>query len=126
MTSNIMLTLAFLAGVLAVYYLTPRAGRQWILLAASLLFYLSADPRLLLLAAGSALWSFAAGIGTERAGTKKEKRIWLAAAVLHYCEVAGYTISEVDAVMLALYRASTDASKECQRNTKFTLVDDKR
>ena len=28
MTSNIMLTLAFLAGVLAVYYLTPRAGRQ--------------------------------------------------------------------------------------------------
>ena len=38
MTSNIMLTLAFLAGVLAVYYLTPRAGRQWILLAASLLF----------------------------------------------------------------------------------------
>ena len=59
MTSNIMLTLAFLAGVLAVYYLTPRAGRRWILLAASLLFYLSADPRLLLLAAGSALWSFA-------------------------------------------------------------------
>lgn len=50
----------------------------------------------------------------------------LAAAVLHYCEAAEYTISEVDAVMLALYRASTDASKECQRNTKFTLVDDKR
>ena len=55
MTSNIMLTLAFLAGVLAVYYLTPKAGRQWILLAASLLFYLSADPRMLLLSGGSAL-----------------------------------------------------------------------
>ena len=82
MTSNVMLTLAFLAGVLAVFYLTPKAGRRWILLAASLLFYLSADPRLLLLSGGSALWSFAAGIGTERAGTKKEKRIWLAAAVL--------------------------------------------
>ena len=82
MTSNVMLTLAFLAGVLAVFYLTPKAGRQWILLAASLLFYLSADPRLLLLSGGSALWSFAAGIGTEKAGTKKEKRIWLAAAVL--------------------------------------------
>ena len=52
MTSNIMLTLAFLAGVLAVYYLTPKAGRQWILLAASLLFYLSADPRMLLLSGG--------------------------------------------------------------------------
>lgn len=82
MTSNVMLTLAFLAGVLAVFYLTPKAGRQWILLAASLLFYLSADPRLLLLSGGSALWSFAAGIGMEKAGTKKEKRIWLAAAVL--------------------------------------------
>ena len=43
-----MLTLSFLAGVLAVYYLTPRGGRQWILLAASLLFYLSADLILLL------------------------------------------------------------------------------
>ena len=82
MTSNIMLTLAFLAGVLAVYYLTPRAGRQWILLAASLLFYLSADPRLLLLAAGSALWSFGTGIGTEGAETKKGRKLWLAAAVL--------------------------------------------
>ena len=82
MTSNIMLTLAFLAGVLAVCYLTPRAGRQWILLAASLLFYLSADPRLLLLAAGSALWSFGTGIGTEGAETKKGRKLWLAAAVL--------------------------------------------
>lgn len=82
MTSNIMLTLAFLAGVLAVYYLTPKAGRQWILLAASLLFYLSADPRMLLLSGGSALWSFAAGIGTERAGTRGQKKAWLLAAVL--------------------------------------------
>ena len=66
MTSNVMLTLAYLAGVLAVFYLTPRRGRQWILLAASLLFYLSADPRMLLLAAGSALWSFSVGIVTEQ------------------------------------------------------------
>lgn len=28
MTSNVMLTLAFLAGVLAVFYLTPKAGRD--------------------------------------------------------------------------------------------------
>ena len=82
MTSNIMLTLAFLAGVLAVFYLTPRAGRQWILLAASLLFYLSADPLLLLLAAGSALWSFGTGIGTEKAETEKGRKLWLAGAVL--------------------------------------------
>lgn len=82
MTSNIMLTLVFLAGVLAVYYLAPRRARQWILLAASLLFYLSADPRMLLLSGACVLWSFAAGIGTEKAGTKGKKKIWLAAAVL--------------------------------------------
>ncbi len=82
MTSNIMLTLAFLAGVLAVYYLTPRAGRLWLLLAASLLFYLSADPRMLLLSGGSALWSYFAGIRTEEAETKKEKKLWLTAAVV--------------------------------------------
>lgn len=82
MTSNVMLTLAYLAGVLAVFYLTPKGGRQWILLAASLLFYLSADPRLLLLAAGSALWSFAAGIATEKARTAKERKAWLLAAIL--------------------------------------------
>ena len=82
MTSNIMLTLAFLAGVLAVYYLTPRAGRLWLLLAASLLFYLSADPRMLLLSGGSTLWSYFAGIRTEEAETKKEKKLWLTAAVV--------------------------------------------
>ena len=70
MTSNIMLTLAFLAGVLAVYYLTPKAARQWTLLAASLLSYPRADPRMLLLSGGSAPWSFAAGIGPERAGPR--------------------------------------------------------
>ena len=82
MTSDVMLTLSFLAGVLAVYYLTPRGGRQWILLAASLLFYLSADPRLLLLAAGNALWSFAAGFWMEQAETKGKKKAWLLAAVV--------------------------------------------
>ncbi len=82
MTSNTMLTLAFLAGVLAVYYLTPKRGRRWILLAASLLFYLSADPRMLLLSGGSALWSFFAGIQTERAGTKRKRKLWLGAAVI--------------------------------------------
>ena len=50
----------------------------------------------------------------------------LAAAVLHYCEAAGYTIEEVNDVMLALYREVTEASRECQRNTKFISADDMR
>ena len=82
MTSNVMLSLAYLAGVLAVFYLAPQAARQWILLAASLLFYLSADPRMLLLAAGSALWSFAAGNGTEKAENPGKRKAWLLAAVV--------------------------------------------
>ena len=70
MTSNIMLTLAFLAGVLAVCYLTPKAGRQWILLAASLLFYLSADPRMLLLSGGKRALVLR---GRHRHGTGRDK-----------------------------------------------------
>ena len=62
MISNVMLTLGFLAGVAAVYYLVPVRYRQWLLLLASVLFYLSAGPRLLALSAGSALWSFFAGL----------------------------------------------------------------
>lgn len=50
----------------------------------------------------------------------------LAEAVLHYCEAAGYTIEEVNDVMLALYREVTEASRECQSNTKFTLADEMR
>lgn len=50
----------------------------------------------------------------------------LAAAILHYCEAAEYTIEEVDDVMLALYREVTEASRECQRNTKFISADDMR
>lgn len=82
MASNVMLTLAFLAGVLIVYYLTPRAARIYILLAASLIFYLSADKALLFLVIGSALWSFAAGAMQGRAVTETQKKTWLLAAVL--------------------------------------------
>ena len=82
MASNVMLTLAFLAGVLAVYYLFPKKSRMWILLAASLIFYMSADIRMLLLAVLSGLWSFAAGVQTEKADTKQKKRAWLLVAVI--------------------------------------------
>ena len=69
MVSNIMLTLVFSAGVAAVYYLVPRRFRQWLLLLASVLFYVSAGPWLLALSGGSALWSFYTGVKIEQADT---------------------------------------------------------
>ena len=82
MVSNIMLTLAFLVGVAAVYYLVPRRFRQWLLLLASMLFYVSAGPWMLVLSGGSALWSFYAGAKIEQAETKEKKKVWLWAGIL--------------------------------------------
>jgi len=82
MVSNIMLTLVFLAGVAAVYYLVPRRFRQWLLLLASILFYVSAGPWMLVLSGGSALWSFYTGVKIEQAETKEKKKVWLRAGIL--------------------------------------------
>ncbi|MEI3525295.1 MAG: hypothetical protein V8Q27_03535 [Eubacteriales bacterium] len=82
MVSNIMLTLVFSAGVAAVYYLVPRRFRQWLLLLASVLFYVSAGPWLLVLSGGSALWSFYTGVKIEQAETKEKKKVWLWAGIL--------------------------------------------
>ncbi|MCD8198504.1 MAG: hypothetical protein LUE24_15315 [Lachnospiraceae bacterium] len=57
MAPNIMLTLLFLAALLVVYYLVPERARWGILLAASLLFYISADSRMAALVVASAVWS---------------------------------------------------------------------
>jgi D-alanyl-lipoteichoic acid acyltransferase DltB (MBOAT superfamily) len=82
MASDIMLTLLFLAAVLVVYYLVSKQARWGILLAGSILFYLSASPRMLLLVAASALWSWAAGKQIERTNTKSGKRGWLLGSIL--------------------------------------------
>ncbi len=82
MTSNIMLTLVFAGVTAAVYYLVPRRFRQWLLLAASVVFYLSAGPWMLLLSGGAALLSFYTGVKIEQATTKEKKKVWLWAGIL--------------------------------------------
>lgn len=82
MVSNVMLTLLFLLAVAVVYYLTPVRLRWAALLAASLIFYISADAKMLLLVVGSAAWSFFAGAKVERAPTKESKKGWLLGGVL--------------------------------------------
>lgn len=82
MASNIMLTLLFLGVVLIVYYLTPSRMRWGILLAASLIFYASASRWMLLLAGGSACWSWTAGKKIKEAEREREKRGWLLLGIL--------------------------------------------
>ena len=45
----------------------------------------------------------------------------LAAAVLHYCEAAGYTISEVDALELAISMARVNNTRKSQREIRFAV-----
>ncbi len=82
MASNIMLTLLFLAVVLVVYYVLPKGTRWGVLLLASVIFYMSASPWLVLLVGGSALWSWYSGRKIEQTETLRGKRGWLLACVL--------------------------------------------
>lgn len=77
-----MLTLLFLAAVLAVYYLSPPRIRWGILLAASLLFYAGTSVWMLLIAGTSACWSWFAGGKIEEIRTEKGKRGWLLFGIL--------------------------------------------
>lgn len=82
MVSNILLTLVYLAGAAAVYYLLPGRLRRWLLLLASILFYGSAGPWMLMLSGSSALWCFLAGRKIEEAKEKEKKKVWLWAGIL--------------------------------------------
>ena len=48
----------------------------------------------------------------------------LAAAVLHYCEAAGYTIEELSDLDLALDRVIRENTRKCRHETKISVTDD--
>lgn len=48
----------------------------------------------------------------------------LAAAILHYCEAAGYTIEELFDIDLALVRVIRENTRTCQSKTKISVTDD--
>lgn len=77
-----MLTLLFLGAVLVVYYLAPPRGRWGVLLTASFIFYLCANPWMVLLVGVSACWSWFSGRKIEAADTPGGKRGWLLGGVL--------------------------------------------
>jgi Predicted membrane protein involved in D-alanine export len=66
--------------VLAVYFLTPRKGKNAVLLLASLIFYGWGELRLLPLMAFTILLCYVCGLGIER--SRKRKKLWLLASIV--------------------------------------------
>lgn len=84
MASNLVITLLFFCIVLVCYYLTPMQKRWCVLLAASYLFYMSVNPWMGLLLAGSTLWSWYTGLKIGQAGEQRAKTFWLLACMLPF------------------------------------------
>jgi alginate O-acetyltransferase complex protein AlgI len=106
-SSNVFLHL-FLPLLLALYFLMPRAGRNALLLAASLLFYAWGEPALVLLMLASAAmnWLFGRWIGESR-GTRAHG--WLLGGgvavnllLLGYFKYAGFLVESLNAMLGAM------------------------
>ena len=78
--SSIPFLYYFLPAVLAVYFLTPRKGKNAVLLLASLIFYGWGELRLLPLMAFTILLCYICGLGIER--SRKRKKLWLLASIV--------------------------------------------
>ena len=78
--SSIPFLYYFLPAVLAVYFLTPRKGKNAVLLLASLIFYGWGELRLLPLMAFTILLCYVCGLGIER--SRKRKKLWLLASIV--------------------------------------------
>ena len=78
--SSIPFLYYFLPAVLAVYFLTPRKGKNAVLLLASLIFYGWGELRLLPLMVFTILLCYVCGLGIER--SRKRKKRWLLASIV--------------------------------------------
>jgi len=70
-------TLGFFAIVLVFFYILPQKFRWLLLLAASTVFYASADWKMLGLIVGSIVISYITGLKIEQADDPKKKRGWM-------------------------------------------------
>ena len=80
--SSIPFLFYFLPAVLAVYFLTPRRGKNGVLLLASLVFYGWGEPKMLLLMVFTIALFYVCGLGIDRAETAPGKKGWLTASVV--------------------------------------------
>jgi alginate O-acetyltransferase complex protein AlgI len=67
---------AFLAAVVSLYFLVPQARRTLVLLAASVLFYLSFTPQYIFVLFALILLDYCAGLSIEKA-SGKQRKAWL-------------------------------------------------
>ena len=77
-----MSTLGFFAIILAVYYILPHKFRWGLLILASVVFYASADWKMLALIGGSIVVSYIAGLKIEQAENEKQKKVWMAGCII--------------------------------------------
>ncbi len=103
--SSIPFLYYFLPLVLAVYFLTPRAGKNAVLFLSSLLFYAWGEPRFCIFMLLSIVQGYVFGRLIEKhAQNKKRSKLFLTASValslalLAYCKYADFFLSSVNAV----------------------------
>ena len=78
--SSIPFLYYFLPAVLAVYFLTPRKGKNAVLLLASLIFYGWGELRLLPLMVFTIVLCYVCGLGIER--SRNRKKLWLLVSIV--------------------------------------------
>ena len=102
--SSIPFLYYFLPAVLAVYFLTPRRGKNAVLLLASLLFYGWGEPKLLWLMVFTIVVFYLCGLAIGRAETRRGKKLWLIVSIavgvglLGLFKYADFFLSSVNAV----------------------------
>ena len=103
--SSIPFLYYFLPLVLAVYFLTPRAGKNAVLFLSSLLFYAWGEPKFCIFMLLSILQGYVFGRLIEKhAQNKKRSKLFLTASValslalLAYCKYADFFLSSVNAI----------------------------
>ena len=102
--SSIPFLFYYLPCVLALYYLMPVRGKNFILLLASLFFYAWGEPKYLLFMVLSILQGYAFGLLIEKYRGSSLARIFLAASVvfslglLGYCKYADFFLKSFNAV----------------------------
>ena len=79
--SSLIFLYAFLPCTLLAYFLTPRRGKNPVLLLASLLFYAWGEPRYLILILLNILLGFTAGLGIYRFRGRLLGRLFLLTSV---------------------------------------------
>ena len=80
--SSIPFLYYFLPVVLMVYFLTPRRGKNGVLLLASLAFYGWGEPKMLLLMVFTTALFYFCGLAIGRAGDQLWKKFWLVVSVV--------------------------------------------